>query len=1243
MSAALRAILPALLLGALARCGLVAAEPGDRAGILRWHTGESLAGTLVSATATEVTWRSPLFEDPLRLRWEALRRADWAVERAAADEPFSVLLRDGSHLFAELVTVTDDTLTIRSARHGEAVLKRAEVLAARRIRGAHLIAAGPAGDARWRLVAPEMRKSASAPAAVPELRGARAGTLALPYWNRGAWLDVALPELVDVEFHLRSTRRPDFRLSLCAGGRTRLVVETWDEELVLRCGDAFQAIARIGEADREVALRLCWNRTTRKCAVFSPTGELLVEWLVPPDSNEAPPRLILQNKGRDLALEQLRVRPWDGTPPKKIGGLLPRLELVDGRTFEGRIAAGAAGTVGLAAEGTTLVAEHPLATVDALIFSTGEPLPPEARTTLTYADGTVLLGEVLEIRDGRARLATKFSDGTLTTTLTGLQQLLQPPPTREADRTADLRALITEKENARTDLRSRYPERHPQVLEVERELEALRGRLSGLDAQGSEALSAEWDTLILPALTMHGRMVATGEGAPRWLPIGGVEPVRPRLTAPLELRRALPPETVPPSAPALFYTHTGDVLPGTLRGLDRQTIEIDSPFLAPQKLPAASIDAIQFGGATAQRVESLADPAWQIVRGTPALVRRAAEKVTLEPGAALGHPSVLQAPEVKFSWSASSFGVLRVRLFCAGTESGKSPALLLAFMGNRVYSGLEGEEGQLDDQQETPTAGGQSLRVRLVTTEKQVELYLNEVLTRKFAVPPNRRFGTGLVLEPANIWGNTPRAVVLESFSAVSGPGRAWLPDVSAEARTQALTIPRFRQDRPPRQVLLGVNGDVLRGEIEAVTATHFAFRSGLEMLRVPRDRVRAAIRLRPPAEGVTVAVPPTPAQQALERKVSRNVRMQSELLSILATLQNEVRGVQLSYPTTRDSRRMLIDFGGQTLGELLDQVCQFYGLTYEALGDKIVIARRTALPEGLVPKVYWLQPAALPDGLDPQKLLTDKGVLFAKDATTQWRPATGQLTVTNLAAEQEKLAAILAADFGLAHDSPTHWLLLTSGARLGLTVSQFAPEAVIGHHPIYGACRVPLAHLLTVRTTPPEPTPAMKALADWQLIRAPEPVLPETGGESSPALGKAAPAFTLPRLGGGEWDLAALKGKVVVLDFWATWCGPCIKSLPPLIEAMSAFPSDQVEFIGVNQSEPAEQVQRFLETRGWKLNVALDAGQKVARHYGVEGIPHTVIVAPDGQVAWVKTGASADGAKEAAAAVQRLIIPVAR
>ena len=88
----------------------------------------------------------------------------------------------------------------------------------------------------------------------------------------------------------------------------------------------------------------------------------------------------------------------------------------------------------------------------------------------------------------------------------------------------------------------------------------------------------------------------------------------------------------------------------------------------------------------------------------------------------------------------------------------------------------------------------------------------------------------------------------------------------------------------------------------------------------------------------------------------------------------------------------------------------------------------------------------------------------------------------------------------------------------------------------------------------------------------------------------------------------------------------------------MAVFDPRKVRFIGVNQAEAKEAVKTFLETRGWKFEVALDANQRIGQSFGVEGIPHTVVIGPDGKVAYVKTGYEPEGANKIAATVKKLL-----
>ena len=482
---------------------------------------------------------------------------------------------------------------------------------------------------------------------------------------------------------------------------------------------------------------------------------------------------------------------------------------------------------------------------------------------------------------------------------------------------------------------------------------------------------------------------------------------------------------------------------------------------------------------------------------------------------------------------------------------------------------------------------------------------------------------------------------MLSQFSAQSVPGRTWLPEVNAEARAHALTVPRFRKDLPPRHVLLAANGDVLRGEIETVTPGHFSFRSGLETLRVPRDRVKAAIWLKKADQSAASAGPrKDSASSQLDRKISRHINYSNTTLStLIGFLQREVPDVKFKLSGKPSDKRVSAQFGEQTIGEAIEQICTLFELRYRFEAEGLIVIEPALINAAeRVRKVYWLGPSVFPESGSVQDFLASKGFVFPADTSVHWLPESRQLSVTDNAVNHRKLQELLEQLGGSL--SPTHWLLLTNGARIGLAVDRFAPESIHGRHPQYGRCTVPVSQVYSIRSSMPPVTAAMKALEDWRLVFAPEPVLPETGGESSPSLGKQAQPFKLPLLAGGDFDLAQEKGTVVVLDFWATWCGPCIKSLPPLMEAMSAFPTDRVKLIGVNQSEPAEQVKRFIETRSWNLIVAMDAGQKIARQYGVEGIPHTVIVGPDGKVAWVKTGYHPDAALEAANAVKQLLMP---
>jgi len=138
-------------------------------------------------------------------------------------------------------------------------------------------------------------------------------------------------------------------------------------------------------------------------------------------------------------------------------------------------------------------------------------------------------------------------------------------------------------------------------------------------------------------------------------------------------------------------------------------------------------------------------------------------------------------------------------------------------------------------------------------------------------------------------------------------------------------------------------------------------------------------------------------------------------------------------------------------------------------------------------------------------------------------------------------------------------------------------------------------------------------------------------GGKRRPhaLLGKAAPDFSLGILDGGQVTLADLKGKsIVILDFWATWCGPCRQVLPIITEVAKEFKDRGVVLFAVNLREQPGKIRAFLKETGIKVTVALDKEGKVGGLYRARGIPQTVIIGKDGSVQQVHVG-FAPGLKE--------------
>ena len=143
--------------------------------------------------------------------------------------------------------------------------------------------------------------------------------------------------------------------------------------------------------------------------------------------------------------------------------------------------------------------------------------------------------------------------------------------------------------------------------------------------------------------------------------------------------------------------------------------------------------------------------------------------------------------------------------------------------------------------------------------------------------------------------------------------------------------------------------------------------------------------------------------------------------------------------------------------------------------------------------------------------------------------------------------------------------------------------------------------------------------------------------GLSKPSM-SLAPDFNLLDPNGTLVGLSNYRGKVVLLNFWATWCGPCREEMPSLENLNRSFDDQGLAILAVNQRENAALVTRFMKTNGLNFTTPLDTTGRVAGYYRVYGIPVSYLIDANGQLIGMRSG-PLDWARPAVIGVFRKLI----
>ncbi len=197
------------------------------------------------------------------------------------------------------------------------------------------------------------------------------------------------------------------------------------------------------------------------------------------------------------------------------------------------------------------------------------------------------------------------------------------------------------------------------------------------------------------------------------------------------------------------------------------------------------------------------------------------------------------------------------------------------------------------------------------------------------------------------------------------------------------------------------------------------------------------------------------------------------------------------------------------------------------------------------------------------------------------------------------------------------------------------------GTHPRLGECSIPVDGIQTILRGHHPTGFHGHAFMTWKMKHAIEPRFESQSGDhrfASELLGKPI-SFNAKMLENDRrLDLIDYQGKVVVLDFWAAWCAPCIRNMPQLIETVKQFSPEQVALVGVNQGDDPATIATLVRAKEWDLTVAVDVESTASRELEVDTIPQTVILDQEGNVSAVYLGVSRGLHDEITAEIKRLL-----
>lgn len=514
--------------------------------LLRWKNGDSLAGKLLKSNSGKIRWQSPYFSDALEIDKSVLDSIVFSKKTESSQGTFCIATVSGDVWTADIIDSDENTYLFSNKRFGKFRVNRASIYSLESREHSNLLFDGSQLSS-W---------------GEPQT-GWYANQAGHPQTDKGKaniFYGLAWPERFEISLELGSTSRPPgFVFSLGKNLYEALRLETWVNELVVVQGTIFEPIMTIEHDRRNFSLRLAYDQTTGMLEIFDINGNPLLELNnVSPTVNTT--GIYIYNRGQELTVQRLRVyRQHAEFRDQKVDFSKQRVHMMNGEVFHGklfvdRLKQGKGYVLDTDGERSEISLDQIDRVVQpGMVLSTTDDV-----STLSYVDGGVVQGEILDLTSTGAVLKTDCADEPLTCSLDGVSLL---------------RFNTTAKNEKPTE---------------------------------------DYDRMFFPDGSLQGKIIfgSKDEFSIAWQPTGVSAPVRfadersSRIERHSKRVSRLQPYDVA-LYPHLLHLKNGEVIPCNVLSYDKDNINFRSPFISVARIASTHMKAIEFSlGKTQGRKEN---------------------------------------------------------------------------------------------------------------------------------------------------------------------------------------------------------------------------------------------------------------------------------------------------------------------------------------------------------------------------------------------------------------------------------------------------------------------------------------------------------------------------------------------------------------------------------------------------------------------------------------------------------------